>query len=100
MERWQSWSIALDLKSRDLERDPWVRILLSPPNGDCGVMVSTNDCGSFSQGSSPAVTQIKFNVMVVLLIVLVSFLISIPLAKEMAEVYGDDDPFTNWRKKD
>jgi hypothetical protein len=38
--------------------------------------------------------------MVVLLIVLVSFLISIPLAKEMAEVYGDDDPFTNWRKKD
>lgn len=26
-------------------------------NGDCGVMVSTNDCGSFSQGSSPAVTQ-------------------------------------------
>jgi len=68
-------------------------------NGDCGVMVSTNDCGSFSQGSSPAVTQIKFNIMVVLLIVLVSFLISIPLAKEMAEVYGDDDPFTNWRKK-
>jgi len=38
--------------------------------------------------------------MVVLLIVLVSFLISIPLAKEMSEVYGDDDPFTNWRKKD
>ena len=68
-------------------------------NGDCGVMVSTNDCGSFGQGSSPAVTQKKINVMVVLLIVLGCFLISIPLAKEMAEVFGDEDPFTDWRNK-
>jgi hypothetical protein len=37
--------------------------------------------------------------MVVLLIVLGSILISIPLGRKMAELYGDDDPFVNWRKK-
>ena len=31
-ERWQSWSIASDLKSEVLARVPWVRILLSPPS--------------------------------------------------------------------
>lgn len=30
MEEWQSWSIALDLKSREWETVPWVRILLPP----------------------------------------------------------------------
>lgn len=30
MERWQSWSIASDLKSEGRETGPWVRILLSP----------------------------------------------------------------------
>ena len=30
LERWQSWPIASDLKSEDLVRGPWVRILLSP----------------------------------------------------------------------
>jgi hypothetical protein len=30
LERWQSWPIASVLKTEDLVRDPWVRILLSP----------------------------------------------------------------------
>ena len=30
MERWQSWSIASDLKSDEFERTPWVRIPPSP----------------------------------------------------------------------
>ena len=34
-----------------------VRVPMRPLNGDCSVMVSTTDCGSVSQGSSPAVTQ-------------------------------------------
>ena len=30
MERWQSWSIASDLKSDERSYVPWVRIPLSP----------------------------------------------------------------------
>ena len=30
LERWQSWSIASDLKSEERVTVPWVRILLSP----------------------------------------------------------------------
>ena len=30
MERWQSWSIASDLKSDERSDVPWVRIPLSP----------------------------------------------------------------------
>lgn len=36
--------------------------------------------------------------MIVLIIVLVSILISIPLAKWHSEINGDDDPFVNWKK--
>lgn len=39
--------------------------LTSSADGDCGVMVSTTDCGSVSQGSSPAVTQKRYIVKVV-----------------------------------
>jgi hypothetical protein len=36
--------------------------------------------------------------MVIASILIVSILIAIPLAKWTAEIYGDDDPFINWRK--
>jgi len=35
---------------------------------------------------------------IVLFIVLFCALIAIPLAKEMTEAIGDEDPFVNWKK--
>lgn len=36
--------------------------------------------------------------MIVLVILCISILISIPLAKWHSEINGDEDPFVNWRK--
>jgi hypothetical protein len=55
--------------------------------------------GHTHRGNFQILIEYKYvNKMVIASILIVSILIAIPLAKWTAEIYGDDDPFINWRK--